>query len=722
MSFPRIVSFVDYEGEFPSSFKLKMTALGELREHKDHRSSTTLLSPASRLFRSMEDTLVISMVKDNVLIKPNCCQDSRTASGDNTQVTAPEDHQITYENFIWKDHSFRSLNAQAGHYHELATLVEPGVTTPTQEWIAQVPGPTEMGNPYLPQDKKEIPAPAKIEPDIVGQQPNLPEPTQVQKPSTKRARAIKGTATTAKTPKIEPIAESNIKQASLSKEVPGLSATELTNSGRSGSRLDSPGQAINRAQEQRTIDDGKLLEIIPGAHKPVLGKENQEFAAEESPVIIPKGVIVPEITAPYMPPSPSIASGPSAKSSGLDAPNDGWQGHIPRGSSGRLFNTSALNERPTKPNPAQPRRTMGQKAPSRALSGGNTALLKDFEESAKQLLALALPRRGPVVFEVGIGRLLINHQIGSAEFKTKPFSLSEWFSAFPVTPGSGRLETRFTPRLTTSLEDVESILDTRLPKARRLFEDDTSQQPVLRTVNYVFSCKSKQGNQITIVVDEDGAYKILGGEILVGSLDFHFPKRSWDASLRLRTSSLRSIDYYKQVESIVRNLKIYTYGPGRTTLNLSTQTIDEELVIQSIVVRRETFHPSKVYPDLLLRLCEVQDLQACKQGLRYDGGVQDRQSMIDAGRYWWEASITSFNATSILKENEKLEIGDIATWDAETIIEKGIVCDLYSLTSDLVTRIDSVGFHNKGLKSNLASSANTMSMKRSELLPGEGFW
>ena len=721
MSFPRIVSFVNHEGEFPSSFKLKMTALGELREHKDHRGSTTLLSPASRLFRSMEDALVISMVKDNVLIKPNCCQDSRQASGDITQVTASEVHQNTYENFLWKDHSFRSLNAQVGHYHELATLVEPGVTTPTQEWVAQVPSPTEMGNPYLPQDKKEIPAPAKIKPDMVRQQPNLLEPTQVQKPSTKRARAIKGTATTAKTPKIEPITESNIKQASLSREVPGLSAPELTKSGRSGSRLNSPGQAMSKAQEQQTIDDGMLLEIIPEAHKQVLGKENQESAAEESPVIVPKGAIVPEITAPYMPPSSSVASGPSANSSGLDTPTDGWQGHIPRGRSGHLFKASTLNERPGKSNMPQPRRTMDQKAPSRALSGGNTALPKDFEESAKHLLALALPRRGPVVFEVGIGRLLINHQIGSAEFKTNPFSLSEWFSAFPVKPSLGRLETRFTPRLTTSLEDVESILNTRLPKARRLFEDDTSQQPVLRTVKYVFSCKSKQGNQITIVVDEDGAFKILGGEILVGSLDFHFPRRSWDASLRLRTSSLRSIDYHEQVESIVRNLKIYTW-PDRPTLNLSTQTIDEELVIQSIVVRRETFHPSKVYPDLLLRLCEVQDLQACKQGLHYDGGIQDRQSMIDAGRYWWEASITSLNATSILEENDKLEIGDIATWDAKTIIEKGIVRDLYSLANDLVTRIDSVGLHNKGLKSNLASSANTMSMKRSELLPGEGFW
>ena len=698
-----------------------MTALGDLREHKDHRGSSTLLSPASRLFRSVEDTLVISMVKDNVLIKPNCCQDARKASKDSSHLTVPGRYEDTYENFLWKDHPFRSLNAHSRPYHELATLVERGAATPTQQWVTQVPGPTEMGNPYLPQDKNEIPAPAKIEANSVEEQYNPPKPTQDPKPSTKRARAIKGTANGTKSPKTQPSAESSIKEASFPKDILGTSAPEWINTGRSGIYLDPLGQAMSRAQENGTFGAGKPLETMPGAHKQVLGKENHEAGAEESFAIVPKEIIVPEITAPYMPPPPSVASESSAKSSAPDATNNGWEGNIPRGSAGHLLKAATLNERPGKSNMSQPRRTMGQKAPSRALSGGKTALLKDYEESAKQLLASALPRRGPVVFEVGIGRLLINHQVGSAEFKSKPFSLSDWFSAFPIKSGLDRLETRFTPRLTTSLEDVEFILATRLPKARRIFENDTSQHPTLRNVHYVFSCKSKQSNQIIIVVDQDGAFKILGGEVLVGSLDFHFPKRSWDASLRLRTSSLRSIDYHKQVESIVRNLKIST-GPDQTTLNLSTQTIDEELVIQSIVVRRETYHPCKVYADLLLRLCEVQDLQACKQGHRYDGGIQDRESMIDAGRYWWEASITSLNATSILEENDEMEIGDTATWDAETIIEKGIVRDLYSLSNDLVTRIDCVGLHNKGLKGSIGSNANTTSMRPSELLPGEGVW
>ena len=697
-----------------------MTALGELREYKDRRGSSTLLSPASRLFRSIEDALVISMFKDNVLIKPNCGQDAKEAYKDTRHVPTSERHH-TCENFLWKDHPFRSLNAQAGHYHELATLVEVGATTPTQRWVAQVPGPTEMGNPYLPQDKKEIPAPASIEPNIVEEQYNPPEPTQVTKPSTKRARAIKGNTTKAKTPMTESSAESNVKGDSLPEQVLELPTPELINTARSGIYLDSLDQAMSKAQGKGTIDAGKRLEIMPGAHKHALGDENKEPGSEEPFQILRKEIIMPEITTPYMPRPPSVGSGATTKSSGLDAIDNGWEGNIPRGSAGHVLTASTLNKRSGKSNMTQPRRTMGQKAPSRALSGGDTALLKDFEESAIRLLALALPRRGPVVFEVGIGRLLINHQIGSTEFKAKPFSLKEWSSAFPITSGLGRLDTRFTPRLTTSLEDVESILATRLPKARRIFGNDTSQQPILRTVNYVFSCKSKQGNHITIVVDEDGEFKILGGEILVGSLDLHFPKRSWDASLRLRTSSLRSIDYHRQVESIVRNLKIHTC-PDQTTLNLSTQTIDEELVIQSIVVRRETYHPSKVYADLLLRLSEVQDLRACKQGHRYDGGVQDRESMINTGRYWWEASITSLNAASILEKNDELEIGEIATWDANAIVEKGIVRDLYSLANDLVTRIDSVGFHNKGPKGNYSSSANTVSMRPSELLPGEGHW
>jgi hypothetical protein len=353
---------------------------------------------------------------------------------------------------------------------------------------------------------------------------------------------------------------------------------------------------------------------------------------------------------------------------------------------------------------------MGQKAPWRGLVGGNAARSQKFEEVSRQLLALALPRRGPVTFELRIGRLLINHETGSKEFKAKPFSLPEWSSAFAEKTGTNtnKLETIFTPRLTTSLVDVESILDIRLSQGRSIFNPE----PILRNVTYVYKCTTKHGDQVTINLDEDGTFKILGPEVLIGSLDFHFPKRVWDASLRLTTSGVYSNRFQQQVDAIISNLKIFV-SQGGTSLDLSTRTSDQELVITSITLRRKTSYSSKVYADLLLQLCEVQDLHVSRNENEYQGTIKESKEMIDAGRLWWEASIASVSAGEILGVNDTLELGEVAKWSPHTITNRGVVRDLYSLAHEIVTNIDNVGFLNKGVKGSSGSKGQTTSYQTS---------
>ena len=733
MSFPRIISFLIAESEFQSSFKLRMTALRMLQAHDDCRGSNTLLSPASKFYRSVNDALVITMIKNDALIKPNrrpdACKDGKDSS---LVFTESESRQDTCQELLWGGYPLKMFKTLDEQMHVRAPPLNPATGSPTQTWVEHAPAPTEMADPYLPEDKKAILAPARPHrtlQEVVENRSKLGDPTPIKKPTTKRARAVKGDIAKSKSAKVKPIMEIDFddslpQQHSLQKKdfrMPLSDVAHIEQSKIGKVNTNSQDRKFNESNggEETAAEDP--VQLSTQYHEVNADKEDQILAADRSLEAAPRDIITPGITAPYMPSPLSSIWRPTANSIGQGRSDDPWGGKIVRGSSGPLVDLFTDGTH-TKDSPrARPRPTMDQKAPSRGLLGGKNALLKDFRDAAKQLLTLALPRQGPVVFEVAIGRLLINHQVGSAEFKTKPFSLSEWFSAFPIKPGPGRLETRFTPRLTTSFKDIETILNTRLPKARRLFEDDTLQQPVLRTVTYVFSCKSKQGKLVTIELDEDRAYRILGGELLLGSLDFHFPKRSWDASLRLKTSSLRSVDYGRQAESIANNLTTQISLDG-TFLSLVTQIDDEELIIQTIVVRRETYHPSKVYADILLRLCEVQDFQACREGHRYEGTIINRESMIEAGRYWWEASLTSTDARTILRVNDELEIGDVAAWDPETIIEKGIVDDLFCLSNDLVTRIDSVGLHNKALKGNSSSRTNKTSVKPSEALPGEGYW
>lgn len=184
----------------------------------------------------------------------------------------------------------------------------------------------------------------------------------------------------------------------------------------------------------------------------------------------------------------------------------------------------------------------------------------------------------------------------------------------------------------------------------------------------------------------------------MGALDWHFPKRAWDARLRLTSERSLTTDYQKQVDSIVDNLKIDVTG-DRQTLELWTKTIDETLRIESITLRRETFHPATIYPDLILHLTECQDLQVRQPSHSesiYCGSIQAPNVMIKASRLWWEAKISSTSATTILKDNVQLELGEIVAWIPSDIIKNGLIRDLFSATQEIVTQIDHVGFFNRG--------------------------
>ena len=184
----------------------------------------------------------------------------------------------------------------------------------------------------------------------------------------------------------------------------------------------------------------------------------------------------------------------------------------------------------------------------------------------------------------------------------------------------------------------------------------------------------------------------------MGALDWHFPKRAWDARLRLTSERLLTTDCRRQVKGIVDNIKIGVSGDGQS-LEFWTKTVDDNLSIESITLHRETLHPVTVYPDLILHLTEYQDLQVRQPSDSksiYSGSIQASKVMVKANKLWWGARISSVNASAILKENVTLELGERATWNVSSIINKGVAGDLFAVAKEIVTQIDHVGFFNRG--------------------------
>ena len=239
----------------------------------------------------------------------------------------------------------------------------------------------------------------------------------------------------------------------------------------------------------------------------------------------------PSIDPPYMPPlalpSRSLSKTPSMASQRLMRNSSTWNVVVRGCKSGGLIDMSLPNEgraqdnkveneamlvtdklqHPTKVKARDLKYTMNQrKARTQDFVGGDIALVKSFEEAMIHLLALALPHTGRIELAVDIGRLLIDQQCGSPEFKNKIFKTSEFSSVLPKGRRTG-FEPLFTNILTARSSEAESIVNILQSQGRRLFQ----QQPASRKVTYVFNCKAKGGDQVVVELDEDG-------DLNVGSL------------------------------------------------------------------------------------------------------------------------------------------------------------------------------------------------------------
>ena len=95
--------------------------------------------------------------------------------------------------------------------------------------------------------------------------------------------------------------------------------------------------------------------------------------------------------------------------------------------------------------------------------------------------------------------------------------------------------------------------------------------------------------------------------------------------------------------------------------------------------------------------------------------------MVRDNRLWYEVSLSSSVAEEKFKENLDLELGDFASWTPKEIVEAGVLEDLSLVARDVVTRIDNVGYSNKGPRGGPSDGAvTTVSTANPEEAPG--FW
>ena len=446
MSFPRIHNFCILEGE--TSVNLQLIALSDLN---DKRLVTTLL-PKHPIMKPLRDLCVLVLVKGSNIVE--------------VRLQPATSGQLSH---LWNDHVSDCCQAQG----LVGTKVPIESKNAVDKWVSEMAVSRMQMDVFPP------------EPGLTSQQSidvgtvckDSLSPTKKQ--NTRRARVARGKAEASNDARIETQGKYDSKEAETQESVTSFKGFQpLTNvSARKGGESE---------RQPPSIEPPCMASLIMPSHSlPTVPSKTSQQPVPSSPTW-------------------NVVVGDSRSGSLIDmfVQNEKCaQSNKPKDQAatvtGSLQNTAKVKPRDSKFTANQ------SKGSTQAVAEGYTALIRSFEENSIHLLALALPRIGQIELAVDIGRLLINQQCVSPDFKNRSFKTSEFSSIFRR-ERIADCKTMFTNMLTARSFEAESIVNILLSQGRRLFQ----QQPASRKVTHVFDCKAKCGDQIAVELYETGNFNV----------------------------------------------------------------------------------------------------------------------------------------------------------------------------------------------------------------------
>ena len=183
--------------------------------------------------------------------------------------------------------------------------------------------------------------------------------------------------------------------------------------------------------------------------------------------------------------------------------------------------------------------------------------------------------------------------------------------------------------------------------------------------------------------------QILSAPKFEAEINILFADYNWDAQLTAHSQAKPNALDKHNLMSIIENMFI----PGGTRLpELYTRCNKTFIEISSILVKRRYSYEASACSDFALQMTEVIDLPIEKSSHNQQyRAVAVEEDIVKNHRRWYEASIISTAAQSILTENINLEVGEYAKWTTARLKQAGFVQDLLALASGLISNSDAVG-------------------------------
>ncbi|KAI0841212.1 hypothetical protein F5Y06DRAFT_308120 [Hypoxylon sp. FL0890] len=378
------------------------------------------------------------------------------------------------------------------------------------------------------------------------------------------------------------------------------------------------------------------------------------------------------------------------------------------------------------------RHTLGQEAPSRPsyihvktpdFTPSDEAVNLTPDRVLMQAMGKKLVRmmsslevfRGRLTLKAELGRLCLTKinqdyvHIQGSGLRGKAISLQDMKEALDKQHVSPR-DVMFTNILTAEGADANYI--TFMPDSfgKRMWLPDTR-----RTVYEIACCATINKNtRYRFIVEIDGSdftYQIRPLQSNSCSLFVHCPKRVWDFQVTFsKTLDLDEI-YGGFARDLVDSMRVMPQDSGVPLLEF---TVKKAYQVEMLLLRTKNIasykgqasalpSPSPMgpsaedHPSTILEICEVHDMTPCSIVSTQDEVTVLFKQYRGSKKFgqlptWYEVSVQSELVNKAFRQNRNLELGEEVHWSPEQLRDAGAFDDLIRSTTDMVKKIDGVGY------------------------------
>ena len=322
--------------------------------------------------------------------------------------------------------------------------------------------------------------------------------------------------------------------------------------------------------------------------------------------------------------------------------------------------------------------------------------LKQYDDATAELLTMIRITQEHVKIELSIDRFLINYQFEFSEFKKKYFNVEQWFNVFSNSFTFVKLLRIFIiERLIFFDSNANFIVQLKLSNERSVFTFEFYEQIIF--YRFKSSETTRKSNSVVIDIYENKKFQFRSKKTLIDAFDFHFAKRYWNVRISVTIVDSMNKKYHELSKYIVANLCVI-FAANQNIVEIFTKININIFAFFSMKFHREIRHRSTNYSDFFLKLIEVQNMSFELSSIKFDHDcrvwTKSKKELINEEKLWWKIAVTSVVVEQTLEENKTFELNEICKWQFENIVEIFIVRQMHYLARDIVTRIDSVDYHN----------------------------